>query len=338
MNTRSKRSLKSIVPVAVAALVLAVTGCGSGDDTSATRTEIKTLRIGTIGSANVLTGPLGFAQQRGVVLPALEPLGVDNIEVYSFPNGPDLNQALVGGRLDVATYGDTPALVARGSGLQTRLLGIVSVDYNAGVVAKDPAIRTLKDLAGKKIGVQSGSYIDRYLQGALAAEGIKAELIHLLASDAEAPLNGGDVAAVALPDVNPSASFQAFLAKGFHQVDSVRDNHRDLAGTSAAVSSQQFLETHGDFGATWQSILADANRYAKSHWDDYVKYEVSQSKAPEAVIRATAKPEYIPDTLFSDRGIALITGTKQFLVDQKKIREDFPLDGWFYRPDKPKQS
>ncbi|WP_040872293.1 ABC transporter substrate-binding protein [Nocardia exalbida] len=331
------RVFKLIVPALVSALLLAVTGCGADDAGSATRAEIKTLRIGTIGTGNVLTGPVGFAHQRGALLPALKPLGVDDIEVYSFPNGPDLNQALVGGRLDVATYGDTPALVARGSGLTTRLLAIAAVNYNAGVVAKDPAIRTLKDLAGRKIGVQSGSYIDRYLQGALKAEGIQAQLVHLLATDAEAPLNGGDIAAVALPDVNPSSFFRSFLAKGFHQVDSIHDNHPDLAGTSSSVSSQEFLDSHPEFGGAWQSVLVEANRYAKQHWDDYVNYEVAQSKSPEAVVRATARPSYIPDEIFAPLGIRLLTGTKQFLVEQKKIREDFSLEEWFYRPDRPKQ-
>ncbi|MGY1868510.1 MULTISPECIES: ABC transporter substrate-binding protein [Nocardia] len=65
-------------------------------------------------------------------------------------------------------------------------------------MAEDPAIRTLKNLAGKRVGVQSGSYINRYLQGALKAEGVQAQKVHLLATDAEAPLNGGNIAAVAL--------------------------------------------------------------------------------------------------------------------------------------------
>ncbi|MGV9330451.1 hypothetical protein [Nocardia sp. NPDC003726] len=110
------RKLRLMVPAVASALLLVLTGCGSDDAGSATRAEIKTLRIGTIGTGNVLTGPVGFAHQRGAVLPALKPLGVDAVEVYSFPNGPDLNQALVGGRLDVATYGDTPALVGAAAG------------------------------------------------------------------------------------------------------------------------------------------------------------------------------------------------------------------------------
>ncbi|WP_280488690.1 ABC transporter substrate-binding protein [Nocardia farcinica] len=327
------RTLRLAAALLLSTALVALTGCGAGSDESATRAEIQTLRVGVIGTGNVLTGTLGFAHQRGALLPALQPLGVDAIEVYSFPNGPDLNQALVGGRLDVATYGDTPALVAKGSGLPTRLLAVNAVGLNAGVVVRDPALRTLRDLAGKKIGVQSGSYIDRYLQGALRAEGIEAELVHLLSADAEAPLTNGDVAAVALPDVNPSSFLQAFLAKGFRLVDSARENHPELAGTTAAVSSQPFLDTHPEFGPTWQRALTEANAYAAAHWEEYVAYEVAQSKAPEAVVRATAHPDYIPTGLFDEAGVRLLTGTKEFLVNQGKIRQDFDLHGWFYQPE-----
>ncbi|MEU2039034.1 hypothetical protein [Nocardia niwae] len=38
--------------------------------------NFKTLRIGAIGTGNVLTGPVGFARQRGALLPALKPLCV----------------------------------------------------------------------------------------------------------------------------------------------------------------------------------------------------------------------------------------------------------------------
>ncbi|MFI2476493.1 ABC transporter substrate-binding protein [Nocardia xishanensis] len=331
------RILRPLAALLSAAAVVVLTACGSGADESATRAEIQTLRIGVIGTGNVLTGTLGFAHQRGALLPALQPLGVRNIEVFSFPNGPDLNQALVGGKLDVASYGDTPALIARGSGLQTRLLAVNAVGLNAGVVVKDPSITSLKDLAGKKIGVPSGSYIDRYLQGALREAGVQAELIHLLSADSEAPLNNGDIAAAALPDVNPSSFLQSFLAKGFRLIDSVRANHPGLGGTTSAVSSQAFLDTHPEFGPAWQAILTEANAYAKTHWDDYVNYEVGQSKAPEAVVRATATPSYIPDALFPEEGVRLLTGTKQFLVDQGKIRKDFDLEDWFYRTGKPKQ-
>lgn len=75
-----------------------------------------------IGGGNRLTGPVGYLHAKGALAPLLAEAGVGDITVFSFPNGPDLNQALVAGELDLATYGVTPALVARGAGRPTRLI------------------------------------------------------------------------------------------------------------------------------------------------------------------------------------------------------------------------
>ncbi|MGW0038760.1 ABC transporter substrate-binding protein [Gordonia sp. NPDC003376] len=313
--------------------VAALAGCGGGQDDSAQRDVIDTLRIGVIGSTNTLTGPIGFAHSQGKLLEALKPLGVNKIEVYNFPNGPDLNQALIGGRLDVAQYGDTPALVARGSGLDTRLISISQFDLNAGVVAKDPNIKTLKDLAGKRIGVPKGSYIDRYLQGALQAEGVTAELVHLYPADQEAPLNSGEIAGAALPGVVPSVTLQTFLLKGFHLVDSVYENHPDLAGTSVTVAADVFLGKHPTFGAAWQKLHADSVTYTKANWNAYVDFEIANSKAPAEAIRQAANAAGFAPEPFPARGVDLLTGTKKFLADQGSLKEDFDLDSWYYRPD-----
>jgi NitT/TauT family transport system substrate-binding protein/sulfonate transport system substrate-binding protein len=56
------------------------------------------------------------------------------------------------------------------------------------------------------------------------------------------------------------------------------------------------------------------------------------------VVRATARPSYIPEEIFAPLGILLPTGTERFLVEQRKIREDFGLEEWFHRPpDRPAQ-
>nr|WP_245548666.1 ABC transporter substrate-binding protein [Gordonia sputi] len=310
---------------------LALTACGGQQNSGAQRDVIDTLRVGVIGSANILTGPTGYAHSRGQLLPALSSLGVKNIEVVSFPNGPDLNQALVGGRLDVAQYGDTPALVARGSGLDTRLINIEQFNLNAGVVAKDPTIKTLKDLQGKKIGVPKGSYIDRYLQGALQEEGVTAELVHLYPADQEAPLGAGEIDGAALPGVVPSVSLQMFELKGFHLVDSVYRDHPHLAGTSSTVAESGFLDKHPTFAATWQQLHASAVTYAKAHWNEYVDFEVKNSKAPAEAIRQAANPDGYSTEPFPDAGVTLLRGTKEFLVAKKSIKKDFSLDDWFYR-------
>ncbi|GEE01897.1 ABC transporter substrate-binding protein [Gordonia spumicola] len=283
-----------------------------------------------IGSSNTLTGPIGYANQRGDLLKALKPLGVDDIEVTAFPNGPDLNQALIAGRLDVANYGDTPALVARGSGLSTRLLNFTEFNMDAGVVAKDPSIKTLKDLAGKKIGAPKGSYIDRYLRGALKAENIDAEIVHLLPADQEGPLQTGAIAGAALPGVFPSVQLQAFEAKGFHLVDSAYRNHPTLAGTSVTVSTDAFLSKFATFGSAWQKLYGESVTAVKADWNAYVDFEIANSKASPDLIRAAANPDTLAAEPFPAAAVALITGTKKFLVDNGSVASDFDLDGWFY--------
>ncbi|MBM7279364.1 ABC transporter substrate-binding protein [Gordonia rubripertincta] len=332
LRTPIRRVKRTVAVLAAASAVMALAACGSDDTSSSQRDVIDTLRIGVIGSSNVIAGPVGFAHSRGELIEAFAPLGVSKVEVFSFPNGPDLNQALIGGRLDVASYGDTPALVARGSGLQTRLVAVQQFDNDAGVVAKDPSIKTLKDLAGKNIGVPKGSYIDRYLQGALAEEGISANLIHLYPADQEAPLNSGEIDGAALPGVIPSVQLQAFEAKGFHLVDSVYRDHPNLAGTSVTVSSEDFLTKNPEFAPTWQKLHAAAVRYAKAHWDEYLKFELANSKAPEAAVRAAANPDGYSEEPFPAQAVELLTGTKAFLVEQGSIKADFDLDTWFQLP------
>ncbi|MDL9936865.1 ABC transporter substrate-binding protein [Gordonia sp. ABSL1-1] len=329
--TSRSRPIVAVATFLAAALALFLAGCSSSDD-SADREVIDKLRIGVIGPSAVLSGPVGFAHSRGELLASLKPLGVNAVEIVNFPNGPDLNQALVGGRLDVATYGDTPALVAKGSGLATRPIAFAQFNLNAGVVVRDSSpVKSLRDLAGKKIGVPKGSYIDRYLRGALAAEGLSATFVHLYPADQEAPLSSGEIDAAALPNVVPSVNLGTFLAKGFRLVDSVYGNHPNLAGTSVTVSSDTFLAKHPDFAATWQRLQADAVRYAKAHWNEFVAFEIAHSKAKPEIVRAAANPASYSEEAFPAAAVTLLTGTKKFLVEQGSIKTDFDVDGWFYR-------
>jgi ABC-type phosphate/phosphonate transport system substrate-binding protein len=100
-------------------------GAGSGDagaggSGSGTNIELpSTLRIGFISPTNkkLLTGPEGWAQNIGLLEKELGKYGVTSIEVYNFPNGPNLNEALAAGSIDVGIYGDTPAINAKSAGL-----------------------------------------------------------------------------------------------------------------------------------------------------------------------------------------------------------------------------
>lgn len=197
------------------ALLLLTTGCSQGEtkstqsieavnvnNTLAVSNKISTLRIGYVGNSEP-TGPLGWAKKKGILDRELQKAGFKNITFARFPNGPDLNEALVAGKLDVGSLGDTPAIVLRARGVETRLLRITQFNTTAWLVAKKNGPRSLAELKGQKIATQKGSYMHRYLLGLLAEGKIAKDVkvVHLMTTEAKAALERGDVAAYATSKV-----------------------------------------------------------------------------------------------------------------------------------------
>jgi NitT/TauT family transport system substrate-binding protein/sulfonate transport system substrate-binding protein len=319
---------RTALAVAAAAL-LALAGCGGGASEAAGPGDSFTLRIGAIGNGNKLSGPVGYLDSKGGLVPALAALGVTAVKVVTFPNGPDLNQALAAGELDVATYGDTPALVARGAKQPTRLIAQSQINLDAGILAKKAGGPTdLAGLAGKKVAVQTGSYIHRYLLGALADAGVTpAEVIHIYSADVEAALERGDVDAAAVPIAN----VEALKAKGYPLITLASEEHRQYLGTSSTVVTEKFLAAKPGIAATWQAAQRDATVAAKADWPGFVTYTVSINGFPPKIVEATTHADQWPAEPFTPQGLTLLKGTKQFLVEQKFIRTDFDVDEWIVK-------
>ncbi|QXJ22205.1 ABC transporter substrate-binding protein [Actinomadura graeca] len=314
------------IPKVLAAglLVLAATACGS----SAADGGSGTLRIGVIGSGvgNKLTRTVGFLDERGELLPELKSAGIGKIQVATFQNGPDLNQALAGGSLDIGLYGDTPALVGHGRGLPTRLVSLNSIRLDAAVVAKKNAgPASLKDLEGKRIGVQTGSYIHRYLLGALEEAGVKPkQIIHMYTPAIIAALEKNSIDAGGLISADQVAEEQ----KGYRSIDVASRDHPDLLGTSVTVVTEKYLAGHKDIVKVWQRAESKGARVAKANWPAYTAFVArTGGYAPEVSIKTTLK-EQLPEEPFPAEGLRLLEGTKTFLVGQDLIKKDFPVGSW----------
>ncbi|WP_168220972.1 ABC transporter substrate-binding protein [Actinomadura sp. WMMA1423] len=310
--------------LAAGLLVLAAAACGSSEADSGSGT----LRIGVIGSGvgNKLTRAVGFLDQRGELLPELKAAGITKIKVATFPNGPDLNQALAGGSLDIGQYGDTPALIGRGQGLPTRLLSLNSIRLDAAIVAKkDGGPASLKDLEGKRIGVQTGSYIHRYLLGALEQAGVKPkEIIHMYTPAIIAALEKNSIDAGGLVAADQAAQEK----KGYKSIDIASRDHPDLLGTSVTVVTEKYLAGHKDIVQVWQKAETKAAQAAKADWPGYTAYVAETGGyAADISIKTTLKDQ-LPEEPFPAEGLKLLEGTKTFLVQQALIKKDYTLDSW----------
>ncbi|MEH1929491.1 ABC transporter substrate-binding protein [Nostoc sp.] len=336
----SKNKLPSRLSTSVACiLLLLTTACSQGETKSAQSIDankasnasvvaasnnISTLRIGYVGSSEP-TGPLGWAKKKGILERELQKAGFKNVTFARFPNGPDLNEALVAGQLDVGSLGDTPAIVLRARGIETRLLRITQFNTTAWLVAKKNGARSLAELKGQKIATQKGSYMHRYLLGLLAEGKIPQDVkvVHLMTTEAKAALERGDVAAYAT-----SSDLGPFLkSQGFPVLDSSA-NHKGLSGTSLVVATESFLAKQPDFPQKFNAILTEAAKDLKANSEEYYQYHAQITKYPLDIIKISLPLKQISEEPLPAEGVKLLEGTKNFLVSQGLAKSDFKLTDW----------
>jgi NitT/TauT family transport system substrate-binding protein len=141
------------VTAAIAALVLTVAGCGGGDDepaASGTGLEKTTLNVGMLPVADV--AQLQLAQDRGYF--TAEGL---TVKTTVLQGGAEAIARLRSKNLDVSFGAWVPAFLAHASGAIKLHAVAPAFDSAVGthvvLVPKDSPIKSAKDLAGKKIGI-----------------------------------------------------------------------------------------------------------------------------------------------------------------------------------------
>ncbi len=286
-----------------------------------------TLRLGIISvkSTKIPTGPIGWAMHQGKLLPELQKLGIKQVQTFSFPNGPNLNEALVTGQLDVGIYGDTPAIIARSNGIPTRLISQEQVGTNAWLLAKKNGPRSIAELKGQKVATSKGSYMHRYVIGLLQKSGVadKVTVVHLLPNEAQAALERGNVAAIAAS----TGTGPILQSRGFPVLDEAI-KHPDLPGTSVTVITEAFLVKHPDLPQKWNQLKQAAVKDIKAKPEAYYKFHAEVSGYPVNVVKASFPIKQFPEEPIPAKGLQLLQGTKQFLVDQKLAKSDFQLTDW----------
>lgn len=331
-----------IIGLLVAFLLSIFTGCSTSDSKAVVKEDngketSTTLRVGYISAVGgtkdkpTLVGPEGWAEYKGILDSELKKIGITQTTYVSFQNGPDLNEALAAGALDLGIYGDTPAIVAKAAGQKTKLINFSQVGMNVWLVSKKEGIHSLADLKGKSVATSKGSYMYRYLVGLLEQQGLKNEVkvIHLLPKDAEAALERGDIAAYAAPTTHGPL----LVEKGYPLIDEAR-KHADLPGSSVTVATETFLSAHPDFASVWEKIRTEGLNDLKNNPEAYYKFHSEVSKTNLSIVKASYPLDTYLAEPFPSKGLSLLEGTKNFLHQQSLIKENFKLDDWILKKGK----
>lgn len=132
---------------------------------SDTDSALKTIRIATPSSGNVLSENAMLAEKLGYIEEELEKVGYKP-EYVGFANaGPGINEAFVAGEIDYAFYNELPAIMAKSNGIDLKIIATITQQYNYALfVTEKSGITSFEDLEGKRVIVPQGTILYKYLK------------------------------------------------------------------------------------------------------------------------------------------------------------------------------
>lgn len=321
---RSHRTLRFTIVSLLLFSVLLLQACGG--QSSSEQAVPSELNFGYIGSnaLNMPTGAEGWGLHKGIIQEELKKHGIETINTFGFPNGPDESEALISGRLNAGAIGDTPAIIAYSGGAKTRFVGQVNVGLKAFVIGKKNGPTTVKELEGKVIAVPKGSYNHRYIIGLLKQEGItNYELVHMLGSDAAAAIARGDIDA----NVGYGKDALALLKEGFPLIHA-SDDTPDLAGSSVTVATEDYLKKFPDFPKVWNEARGKALTDLKQHEEEYYEFMSQVVGMDVDSVKKLYPISILTDEPVTDKVLSQLEDVKQFLLEESLSKQEFKVEDW----------
>jgi sulfonate transport system substrate-binding protein len=266
------------------------------------------------------------------------------IEWSSFDVGPDAMAAESADAIDVAYMADTPPIFAQAAHIDVKIIGLTRAPGGARNVAllvgKDADVRSVSQLAGKKIAVVPGTVTQYLLVRALGQVGLTlddVDQVNLQGPEAIVALQAGDIDGAVLVDPLLATALAAGgtrvlldgsgLLSGSNVLvatsHALRDPSRAQALSDLLSRVKSALTWAGDHPADWAAVYASTNH-------------LSTAAARQAVERASTRLVPIDDSAiaaqqrqadaFTDIGL---------LKDRLKVGEEFDNrynDALFGRP------
>jgi sulfonate transport system substrate-binding protein len=256
------------------------------------------------------------------------------VEFFFFKGaGPAVNEAFANGQLDFASQGDLPQVIARASGLKTRILaagGAHAPMYLA--VPPDSDIHSIKDLKGRKVALFRGTNNHLAAVKVLAANGLTERDFQGINMD-EASANA------ALATRNIDAAFGNYgvllladqgLAK---IVYTTKGDKPEFERQSTLIAADSFVSAHPDLAQRVVTALVKAAYWSSREENRDALFDIwARSGRPASVYRAD-----FADQTLKYRNSPLID---PYLVEQYRnqarqakeyglVRRDVSVDGWF---------
>ncbi|MDO4491497.1 MAG: aliphatic sulfonate ABC transporter substrate-binding protein [Lachnospiraceae bacterium] len=287
--------------------------------------ELQTITIGASGTDGSASDAARIAQQLGYFEEELEEVGYKPEYIGFAGAGPALNEALGGDSLDIALYGDLPAITAKSNGIDIKVFASYCTNYPFAVLASEQSgIASVTDLKGKKIAVGFGTVPYEYLSKLLEKNGLSITDVEIVNTSTDGPTMIASNQVDAL--VTADTAVRAYELQGLGKTLISSNDDEEISGLLVAVAKSQFLEEKRDAAVAVVRALDRAYEYAKADPDDTIDKLTSDLYSRELVALTYSDTgfEYFNPEV-KDSVIKRIESTKQFMLDNKLIAKDIDV-------------
>lgn len=262
-------------------------------DVANTDKELKTIRIATPSSGNVLSENAMLAEQLGYIEEELAKAGYKP-EYIGFANaGPGINEAFVAGEIDYAFYNELPAVMAKSNGIDLKIIATVTQQYNYALfVTEKSGITSVEDLKGKRVIAPQGTILYKYLSDLCEKNNVDFSTIEQInsLSDANSILASGEA------DAYSCAYTSALLlqSQGLGTILANTTENLEEATGITVTARASVLESDRDSAKAIIRALKRASEYAAKNPD-----KVYALLATETTTEELQKQLYAYDTTFT---------------------------------------
>lgn len=251
-----------------------------------------------------------------------------------FEGGGPMVQAMVAGQLPIASGGISTLMNARAGGLKVKYIATVEgMPTGWGIVAIDPALKSVKDLKGKKIGTGRAGAISHWWGQQVArwqgwAVGQDVQIVGVGGASAlQAALVSKQVDGILVWP--PGFPILRSKVQEVHVVVSMNDvvkHHLGAYESEGWFATEKYIETESDVIRRTLRGYVRALRYCLEHRDEAAEIAGREWKVAPAVAREVIDenmPGFSQTGVPNEKGIQIVVKS---LVEMGTLKQELGLD------------
>jgi sulfonate transport system substrate-binding protein len=244
-----------------------------------------------------------------------------------FLSGAPMLEAVSGDRLDLIQTGDMPPVAGRAAGIDLKVIANSGFDpaHNAVLVAPGSAIKSVRDLKGKKVAVPVGTSAHHFLYLLLAKNGLKPadiQLVNLAAPELAKTLETKNVDAIAVWE--PFTTNIELSGKAKVLVDSTNIKR----AFNAYIARNGFARENPQLVERFLRATKQATDYYKKHPKEAQQAISDEGKFPLPVV-ARINNRYNLSLGITGKDVKALEQVKDFLRENKVLKKEFAINELF---------